>query len=57
MIIYIYKQAYDKYERLIGIQPAKRVVYGGFSQTPWVQVPQLPVFRFSPFSLSRLDSN
>ena len=26
------------------------MVYGGFSQTPWVRVPQLPVFRFSPFS-------
>ena len=32
------------------------VVYGGFSQTPWVRVPQLPVFRFSPFSPSRLNS-
>ena len=32
------------------------VVYGSFSQTPWVQVPQLPVFCFSPFSHSRLNS-
>ena len=26
------------------------MVYGGLSQTPWVRVLQLPVFRFSPFS-------
>ena len=26
------------------------MVYGGFSQTTWVRVPQLPVFYFSPFS-------
>ena len=26
------------------------VVYYGFSQTPWVRVLQLPVFRFSPSS-------
>ena len=31
--------------------------YGGYSQTPWVRVPQLPVFLFSPFSSSRLISN
>ena len=31
--------------------------HGGYSQTPWVRVSQLPVFLFSPFSLSRLSSN
>ena len=31
--------------------------YGSYSQTPSVQVLQLPVFLFSPFSLSRLGSN
>ena len=31
--------------------------YDGYSQTPWVQVLQLPVFLFSPFSPSRLNSN
>ena len=31
--------------------------YGGYSQTPWVRVPQLSFFLFSPFSLSGLDSN
>ena len=31
--------------------------YGGYSQTPWVQVLQLPVFLFSSFSPSRLGSN
>ena len=31
--------------------------YGGYSQTPRVRVPQLPVFLFSPFSLSRLGYN
>ena len=30
--------------------------YGGYSETPWVQILQLLVFRFSPFSLSRLNS-
>ena len=31
--------------------------YGGYSQTSWVQVPQLAVFLFSPFTLSGLGSN
>ena len=31
--------------------------YGGYSQSPWVQVPQLLVFLFSPFSPSGLGSN
>ena len=31
--------------------------YGGYSQTPWFRVMQLPVFLFSPFSPSRLISN
>ena len=31
--------------------------YGGYSHTPWVRVPQLPVFLFSPFSPSGLGSN
>ena len=31
--------------------------YGGYSQIPWVRVPQLPCFLYSPFSLSRLSSN
>ena len=30
--------------------------YGGYSQTPWVRLPQLPVFHFSVFSPSRLNS-
>ena len=30
--------------------------YGGYSQTPWVRVPQLLVFLFSTFSPSRLSS-
>ena len=33
------------------------MVYGGFSQTPWVQVPQLPVFRFSSFSAGWIPIN
>ena len=31
--------------------------YGGYSQTPWVRVPQLLVFLFSLFSPSSLISN
>ena len=31
--------------------------YVGFSQTPWVQVPRLPVFLFSSSFFSRLNSN
>ena len=29
--------------------------YDCYSQTPWVRVPRLPVFLFSPFSPSRLS--
>ena len=32
----------------------QRFTYGSFSQTPWFQVLQLPVFHFSPFSPIRL---
>ena len=31
---------------LVSVVASGSVVYGGFSQTPWVRVPQLPFFTF-----------
>ena len=42
--------------RLVSVVASQLSGYDGYSQTPWVRVPQLPVFRFSPFSPSRVNS-
>ena len=55
---YIYKHSMKgELGGLVAVVASWLSGYGGYSQIPWVQVPQLPVFLFSPFSPSRLGCN